>query len=254
MVVKPCGAQRPASKSPEISAMIRRLAAAAAAAAISLLAVGTPAGSAPPDNWDGLTKVPAKRLDAVYLLPGADFRAYTKVMLDPTEVAFQKNWLRDYNQQASFGRQMSDADAQQLLDKVRTGFEQVFEKVYTNAGYPISTTAGPDVLRVRTAVVNLAVVAPDVMTAGRSRTFSREAGGATVVLEVRDSQTGALLGRAVDSQSVGDDGSFIRNSVTNRSDFERVFNRWAKISVDGLAELKERSPIGSATDAAAVAR
>lgn len=233
--------------------MIRRLA-AAAAAALSLLAVGTPAGSAPPENWDGLTKVPAKRLDAVYLLPGADFRAYTKVMLDPTEVAFQKNWLRDYNQQTSFGTRMSDADAQQLLDKVRVGFEQVFQKTYSNAGYPITTTPGPDVLRVRTAVLNLSVVAPDTMSAGRTRTFSREAGGATVVLEVRDSLTGALLGRAIDSQLVGDDGSFIRNSVTNRSDFERVFNRWAKISVEGLAELKERSPIGAATNASAVVK
>jgi hypothetical protein len=244
-------AQAPPSNLPEISAMIRRLV-ASAAAALSLLAVGSPAGSAPPENWDGLTKVQAKRLDAVYLLPGADFRAYTKVMLDPTEVALQKNWLRDYNQQTNFSTRMSDADAQQLLDKVRSGFEQVFEKVYTTAGYPITTTPGPDVLRVRTAVVNLSVVAPDVMSAGRTRTFSREAGGATVILEVRDSLTGALLGRAVDSQSVGDDGSYLRNSVTNRSDFERVFNRWAKISVDGLAELKERSPIGNATNAAAV--
>jgi hypothetical protein len=234
---------------PEISAMIRRL--AAAAVALSLLAVGTPAGSAAPENWDGLTKVAAKRLDAVYLLPGADFRAYTKVMLDPTEVAFQKNWLRDYNQQTAFSTRMSDADAQRLLDQVRTGFEQVFKQVYTSAGYPITTTPGADVLRVRTAVVNLSVVAPDVMSAGRSRTFSREAGGATVVLEVRDSLTGALLGRAVDSQSVGDNGSFLRNSVTNRSDFQRVFTRWAQISVDGLAELKERSPIGEATSAAA---
>ena len=230
--------------------MIRRL--AAAAAALSMLAVGTPAGSAEPATWDGLTHVPAKRLDAVYLLPGADFRAYTKVMLDPTEVAFQKNWLRDYNQQTDFSTRMSDADAQQLLSKVRTGFEQVFDKVYTNAGYPITTTPGPDVLRVRTAVLNLSVVAPDTMSAGRSRTFSRQAGGATVVIEVRDSLTGALLGRAVDSQSVGDDGSYLRNSVTNRSDFERVFTRWAKISVDGLAELKERSPIGAATNASAV--
>ena len=72
--------------------MIRRL--AAAAAALSLLAAGTPAGSAPPDNWDGLSKIQSKRFDAVYLLPGADFRAYTKVMLDPTDQIARRNLLR----------------------------------------------------------------------------------------------------------------------------------------------------------------
>ena len=35
-------------------------------------------------NWDGLVKVEAKKLDEVYLLPQADFRDYTKVMIDPT--------------------------------------------------------------------------------------------------------------------------------------------------------------------------
>lgn len=228
--------------------MIRRF--AAAVAAISLIAVATPAGTAPPASWDGLTLIKSKRFDAVYLMPGADFRSYTKVMLDPTEVAFEKNWLRDYNQQAPFSQRMSEADAQRMLQVVQSGFEDIFRKVYADAGYPIADAPGPDVLRVRTAVLNLNVVAPDVMTAGRSRTFSREAGGATVVLEVRDSQSNALLGRAVDSQIVGDDGTLIRNSVTNRSDFQRVFTRWAKISVEGFSELKARSPIGGTATAA----
>jgi hypothetical protein len=175
-------------------------------------------------------------------------------MLDPTEVAFEKNWLRDYNSRASFSMRLSDADAQRMLQTVQTGFEDIFRKVYSDAGYPITDTPGPDVLRVRTAVVNLNVVAPDTMSAGRSRTFSREAGGASVVIEVRDSQSNALLGRAVDSQIVGDDGTLIRNSVTNRSDFQRVFTRWAKISAEGFAELKARSPIGGAAAAATAAQ
>ena len=53
----------------------------------------------PPTTWDGLVRVESKKLRLVYLRPGADFRAYSKVMLDPTEVAFRKNWLRNYNAQ-----------------------------------------------------------------------------------------------------------------------------------------------------------
>ncbi|RJF93257.1 DUF3313 family protein [Sphingomonas cavernae] len=215
-------------------------------AGVALLAVPLPALHAKaPDTWDNLHKVKAKRLDEVYLLPGADFRTYTKVMMDPTEVAFQKNWLRDYNNSTiGLSNRISDKDAQEMLNNAKTGFEEVFVKAYTNAGYQVVTQPGPDVLRLRTAVINLTVTAPDTMSAGRTRTFSREAGEATVVIEARDSVTGAILGRAVDRQDIGDD-SFIlrRTSVSNRGDFEMAFSSWAKASANGLNELKALSPI-----------
>jgi hypothetical protein len=32
-------------------------------------------------------------------------------------------------------------------------------------------------------------------------------------------------------------------SVTNRAEFQRVFDKWASILADGMASLKEQSPI-----------
>jgi hypothetical protein len=63
------------------------------------------------------------------------------------------------------------------------------------------------------------------------------------VVEARDSLTGQLLGRAVDERESSDMRPFIRNSVTNAAAFEQIFRRWAQSSADGLAELKELSPI-----------
>jgi hypothetical protein len=210
-----------------------------AAFAVSLACPPSAQAAKPPPTWDGLVQVKAKRADAAYIAPGADFSPYTKVMLDPTEVAFRKNWQRDYNNQAaSLSQRISDKDAQELMDKVRAGFGQVFAEAYAQAGYQVVTEPGPDVLRLRTAVINLFVTAPDRPFAGRSRTFSEEAGEATLVLEARDSVTGALLGRAIDRQTVGDNGTYLRNSVTNRADFERLFRSWAKGSIAGLNELK----------------
>ena len=219
-------------------------------AAVSVLAAAPMLGAArPPASWDGLTRIDSKRFDSVYLLPGADFRGYTKVMLDPTEVAFEKNWLRDYNNNATFGARLSESEAQRMLGEVAKGFEEEFRAAFAKSSYPITDTPGADVLRVRTAVLNLSVAAPDVMAPGRTRTFAQDAGHASVVVEARDSLTGALLGRAVDSRTIGDGVAYRRNSVTNRADFERVFDRWAKISVEGLGELKARSPISSAVAA-----
>ena len=226
--------------------MTRALVTALAAVGI-LMAGAPPVGAASaPATWDGLVKVPTKKLDLAYLLPGADFRTYHKVMFDQTEVAFRKNWLRDYNNSTTgLGGRISDSDAQKGLDRVRTGFEKIFLKVYADAGYQAVTAPGPDVLRLRTAVTNLSVNAPDKMTAGRSRSYSPEAGEATLVLEARDSVTGALLGRAIDRRLAGDMGPYVRNSVTNQADFGTLFKTWAKASVNGLNTLKAASPVAA---------
>jgi hypothetical protein len=225
--------------------------ATASALTLSLLLGSAATAAEPPAAWDGLQHVESKRADAVYLLPGADFHAYAKVMLDPTEVAFHKNWLRDYNRQVpSLSNRISDSEAEKILAAARTGFEEIFRKAYDEAGFQVVTSPGPDVLRVRTAVVDLQVTAPDINSSPRSRTYARDAGAATVVLEARDSQSGALLGRAVDRRTAGDGGALMRTSASNRHDFGQLFRRWAESSVAGLQELKARPPLPEPTQTA----
>jgi hypothetical protein len=201
-----------------------------------------------PDTWDDLLKVESKNFDAAYLLPGADFRGYTKVMIDPTEAAFQKNWQRDYNSNARGGDRISDEEALTILAQVQEGFRDIFVKAYTDAGYEVVAVPGPDVVRLRTAILNLDIVAPDQQSAGRSRTYSNEAGHATLVVEVRDSMSGAILARAVDKRDIGDSAFMVRrSSVSNRSDFERTFSTWAKMSVEGLGVLRSMPPLEAET-------
>ena len=224
----------------------RRLAAASAALAIATAITGARVADAarPPAEWDGLVLVDSKRVDRVYLLPGADFHPYTKVMLDPTEVAFRKNWVRDYNSSTmGLSRRLTQEHADEIMKEVSNGMGEVFAEAYGKAGYQVVQAPGPDVLRVRTGVLDLSVTAPDIQTAGRSRTWSEDAGEATLVVEARDSQTGALLGRALDRRSIGDSRPYLRNSVTNRADFRRLFDTGAKASVDGLTKRKTMSPV-----------
>jgi hypothetical protein len=216
--------------------MIRRLFPILAVTAIAISPLGA---KELPDNWDGLAKVEAKKLAAVYLLPQADFSGYSKVLIDRPEVAFHKDWKRDHNRsQRSLGGRVDDGDIRKAIDGATEYFVEALAKAYTKAGYQPVTEAGPDVLRVSTALVNISVDAPDLLSAGRSRTFSQQAGEATLVLEVRDSVSGALMGRAVDQKIAGDGGPYLRNNVTNRADFEQLFSRWAKISAEGLTKLK----------------
>jgi hypothetical protein len=200
-----------------------------------------------PANWDNLVKVDSKKMAGVYLLPGADFRPYTKVMLDPTEVSFKKDWMREHNNSTAFTSRVTSADVHKAIEKAQSLFGEVLAKAFTDAGYQIVTAPGDDVLRLRTAVANLDVDAPDVAV-GRVRTATEYAGSATVVFEARESMSGALLGRAVDARAAGDTSVFFfRNRATNYSDFQQLFRRWAESSVKGLATLKQMSPVNMAT-------
>jgi hypothetical protein len=217
-------------------------------AALALVAsFGTALAADAPESWDGLVQVKPKRMSAAFLLPGADFRTYTKVMIDPTQVAFQKDWQKRINDsRRSLSDRVSDEQAQKILAAARTNFDDVFVDEFTKAGYTIVKEPGPDVLRVSTAVVNLYINAPDTMSAGRSYSFTTEAGEATLILEVRDSLSGALMGRAVDRRETRSSAGVQRSSsVTNQADFRALFRRWAGIAAKGLEELKGLSPVAA---------
>jgi hypothetical protein len=227
--------------------MDRRQFAASAIAVVACSAAGPALAAEMPATWDNLVKVKSKRLNYVYLLPGADFRAYTKVMLDPTEVAFRKNWKRDYNSSSrSLSAKITDQDIEKAIAEAGKAATNIFAEAFGKGGYPVVAAPGADVLRLRTGVVNLSVNAPDKMTAGRSRSYSNEAGYATLIVEALDSVSGALLGRAVDNRVAGDYSYMMsRSSVSNRADFAMVAKTWAKNCVTGLDELKRLSPVSA---------
>ena len=210
---------------------------------LAALAVTTSAVAKAPSTWDGLVEVKSKRFQLVYLQPGADFRSYSKVMIDPTEVAFEKNWMREHNSGLRGGGRITERDMQQAISEAVVAAGEIFASAWTKGGYTVVTAPGPDVLRVRTGVMDVRVNAPDKMQAGRTYGFAPEAGSAVLFVEARDSMTGALLGRAVDKRFAGDSGPARRTRISNRGDFRDLVEEWASAGVRGMDELKTLSPI-----------
>lgn len=210
-----------------------------------LLVAPMPAGAQQPasqESWDGLVEVNARRIDSAFLLPGADFRPYTKIMLDDPNVAFQHNWMRNTNRSRSTANRVTESDANRILDTVSASTIDIFASAFTDAGFEVVTREGSDVLRVSPSIVNLVVSAPDTMSAGRTTTFTANAGEATLVLEVRDSLTNALLARVVDRREArGIPGR--TNRVTNTAEFRSLARDWARIATSRLTMLKEMSPL-----------
>ncbi len=218
---------------------------AAGLAALLWLAIPLATADEAKGTWDGLVEIKPKRVDAAFLLPGADFRPYKKLMLDPDEVAFEKDWAKNYNREAAtLSQKLDQQDLDRITTAAREAFTEVFTEAYRDAGMELVTSAGPDVLRIRPGVMDLYITAPDNMTSGRSRTYTMESGHATLFLEARDSTTGTLLGRALDNRNTRNTGRVqVSNTVTNLSDFRTLFKQWAGISIKGFQELRESSPV-----------
>jgi hypothetical protein len=204
----------------------------AALAVISTLAFAAPAYSADaapaPDTWEGLKRVKRPGLDTVYLREGVSLAKYKRVMLDPVEVSFDKSW----DPRGSTGNRLDAADPmairQSLAKLARDVFKRELEK---KGGYPLVEDAGEDVLRVRAQIVDLYINAPDTNGPGITRTYVINAGEMTLLAELYDSQTNALLARVTDRQR-GLDRGFnelqIANRVTNTAEADRILSEWAR--------------------------
>lgn len=211
----------------------------------ALNAVPAQAASTLPPPFDELVQVRSRQLDMVYLLPGADFRPYKKVMIDPVQVSFRPDWQSRTNRSRGAPRGISDADAEQISQAARTGFEEIFAAAFKRKGYEVVTSPGPDVLRLRPSVVNLFINAPQPTTPGM-RSYVVQAGEATLTLEARDSLTGAILGVAIDRSSTRNLGGVtLASGPSNRLDFGDLFRSWADIAVRGLEQLRAASPVKS---------
>ena len=161
--------KRRADPKPQMERLMKIRILAASFIALTLLGVPAVIAAEPPTTWDDLKLVKSSRSARLYLLPGANFQPYSKVMLDKTEVAFRKNWVRDYNQSTgSISQRVDEDDVKRASELVSSNFGDIFADEYQKAGYQVVQTPGPDVLRVRTGVIDLTVNAPDIRTSGRT--------------------------------------------------------------------------------------
>ena len=188
------------------------------------------------DPWDGLVPVEGSSLAVAKINPEADFSVFHRVSILKPHVAFRSNWQRDQNRSRS--RNVRASDIERIKGDVADTFMSVFTERLEEAGYEVVNYADEDVLIVRPAIIDLDITAPDVGSAGRSRTYVAETGAATLFIELYDSLTGDLLGRAVDRRVGGRAGGFAvhANRVTNRADARREFRVWADTLIQFLDE------------------
>src|SRR5689334_21910619 len=120
----------------------------------ALLGASTLAAKKPPQEWDGLSLVKLKGLDAAYARPGVDFTIYHKIIIDPIQVAFSKSWEKE---ETFSKRKLSTDQLEEIKGKISKVGEETFAQVLSEkGGLQVVTTPGPDELGQRDSVCGAA--------------------------------------------------------------------------------------------------
>lgn len=203
-----------------------------ALASTSALAAKDPPPQVSPD---GLHLKESTKNRLAYVKPGATFSQYNRVaILDPV-VEFEKDWQKDYNRSRSgLEGRVTDADVEKMKERLAAEFKKIFiAELQGEGGYQVVEVAGPDVLVLRPALLNVEVNAPDIATSRTEHTIVRSAGQMSLYLELWDSASNTLLARVMDSQRDPDTMNQVGGSVTNKVAADRILKKWAR-------ELRER--------------
>jgi hypothetical protein len=191
---------------------------------------------------DGLTITKSTRFTQIEIKKGITWSDYTRYRITPVEVSFRKNWQQDYNKdQMNLTQQVTEKDMTEIRESIgKITFEEL-DKALQKKGLLTRTDVDDSkTLLFKPKVINLDIYAPDVQgSQAGTMNYIRQAGKATLFLEVYDSVSGEILGRWVDTREDPDRGYFDwANRVTNNERMRFVIRSWADRLVEGLGNLE----------------
>jgi len=187
-------------------------------------------------SFDGLHKVDNSQADAAWARPDFDISGYTKIM--PLSAGIEYRQVKDRGR-SSIAR--SQGGPYFIDDKARARFEELVSEVFTEElkkieRFEIVDEPGPDVLVVVGGLLDVVSYVPPDPVGGRSYVYLSSVGDATLVLELRDSETGTILARSIDRRAAEPIGATLQDSnrVSNAAEVRRLIRHWASRLREGL--------------------
>lgn len=163
---------------------------------------------------ESFRRVPESKVDAVYIKSGVDFGIYRSLLADPMGIYYPDG--------------MTPPTAEELA-RIRSIFRTAFlGQIGDN--YPIVDTPGSDVLRVRASLIDLKLETKDSSPQELSQIGGRlgpliDAGRLTLIMELIDSNSGEVLGRAADEEKL--EAATTATDADEWRQIEIAAQRWA---------------------------
>jgi len=186
-------------------------------------------------SYDGLYPVRNSVMDYAWARPDTDLSAYSKVMLVGTGISFRPGGETNRTRIGSSAATHFKVSERQR-DELRKIVTEVFvEELGASDRFELVDRPGPDVLLVHAGLLDVVSNLPPE-PAGRSGIYIRQVGEATLLLELRDPITGAVLARAIDRRAAAASGDYFipTNRAATRKEISRVARFWAQRLREGL--------------------
>lgn len=188
-------------------------------------------------SHDGLELREVRGLDEVWVRPGTDFAGYENLLVEPVEVAFDPHW--DPRRSGSRLR-LRDEEREEIRRDAAELFDRTFRRELERSGrFELVEQAQGNTLVFEPRIIDLIINAPeDRMATSRVRTYVSEFGRVTLVGELKDAESGAIVARIADREIA----RAIRpleftDRFANEREGERVVRQWAQTLVEQLDGL-----------------
>ncbi|MBX3705311.1 MAG: DUF3313 family protein [Pseudomonadales bacterium] len=179
-------------------------------------------------TFDGLYRVERSVADAAWVAPGFDLSRYQKLLVRSAGVSFKPvDWKGGTTAAIRRGETefpVTERNRQLVANLLQ---KELLEELAKSKRYELTDASGDDVLLVTAGLFDVVSNVPPE-TAGRDRTYLRTIGEATLVIEVRDSATGAILARAVDRRAADTHRMQESNPAFNRAEVQRLMDSWGR--------------------------
>jgi hypothetical protein len=185
-------------------------------------------------TYDGLAKVKGSKAKAAWMRPDFSLDGYSKIMLIGAGIEYRPV-KRVPRAGPSTAWQFPLTEEQQ--ERLRSVVSEAFKTALAQSEkFTIVDQPGPDTLAIWGGLVDVvSYVPPDAV--GRSNIYLSAVGEATLVIEIRDSESNAVLVRIIDRKAAQSPGIAQRStSVTNWSEVQQLARTWATQLRDGLDE------------------
>ncbi len=195
-------------------------------------------------TYDGLVQVRNPSLQYAWVRPEADLSSYQRVTFRTADFQF-----RAVKPMAGTGTARGTRDEFPIGEAERTKLvetvNQIFrEELAKSRRYTYTDETGPDVVMMEVALLDIVSRVPPEPV-GRSDIFLDEVGEATLVVTLRDSQSGETLARAADRRAAepvkarGNFGALRSSPVTTWAEVRRLARRWATRASERLDQLHD---------------
>jgi hypothetical protein len=201
--------------------MIRASLAASLALVSLALSACVIAPDAPVRAPDGLVKIQSPTVDSVYAAPGMSLAAYRRVLLDRVDVAFKADWQQRHPE-------VPAEDVAMIRHGAESIFRAEFERELEKGGYAMVNQPGPDVLRVSASIV-------DLDFAASKPSYVVTPADMSLLAELRDSQSGAMLARVADRKRGRGSGNLqVADQKAYTDEARAAFTMWAGLLREAL--------------------